>query len=249
MKEKVSILSQTVLNVFYLYEMGVLSPENTEGIVKEFDVIVYKELINLKLLKLDVDDIVPSITEAGRKLVTGGGYVVKYPLHDQHGNVKNYNKVLESMNKNAAKALGSSILTTEFYKKWGKSNNIELKSAIEDSIKFYRDKEHPISKINNYLLDIQKADGAYQLMLRQEMSKIDTFVLPKRLKLGTYDNETVYLLGINNEEYKYLIVSQEGKKEIVGDPWSRDIKFYIPTFLQKSILENYYKFKSSVKPK
>ena len=59
-------------------------------------------------------------------------------MHNEEGVVLNYKDVLQSCSLKSAKALGLSIINTQFYKKWGKYNNLVLLKELDQTKDYYR---------------------------------------------------------------------------------------------------------------
>lgn len=58
-----------------------------------------------------------SITQKATAIIETGGFIIKYPLADDKGNVSNYNDTLKNMSETALRALGLSIINTETVKR------------------------------------------------------------------------------------------------------------------------------------
>ena len=75
-----------------------------------------EELLSLNLIiKIGENDY--SITQKAKTIIETGGFIIKYPLADDKGNVSNYNDTLKNMSETALRALGLSIINTETIKR------------------------------------------------------------------------------------------------------------------------------------
>ena len=148
------------------------------------------------LCRLDLIELTSSqryiLTKKAINMLTTGGFVVKYPLSTDKGNVSNFKNTLQDMSPKASRALGLSIINSEFYKKWGKNTNYDLYNKIEESIEYYRKFDHPLTRLKSYLLDVEDKIDKYNQVLLEEFDKVINFDLVQPIQI--YYNNRMYLL-------------------------------------------------------
>ena len=210
----------------------------------------YDILLEMGLLgeEQEGDTITFFLTEKGKKLIEEGGYVIKYPLASEAGTVNNYITVLNSLEKSAARALGKSIIKTEVHKRWGKQNNLELLQVLQNTADFYRTFDHPVARLDALSNDISKAESKLDRALVEEMAKIENFSLPKPINLGLNSlNEKVKLVGIEGNGIAIYDVSDADGAQLkpaVKGNYLTDAKFFIPSYIKKLVIREYYMSKS-----
>jgi hypothetical protein len=133
MENKLSNSEIIVLRL--LYSKEIISSEIPEIFFSELEKI---NLLELELISFNNDLDQYELTEKAVNIIETGGYIVKYPMHNEEGVVLNYKDVLQSCSLKSAKALGLSIINTQFYKKWGKYNNLFLFKELEQTNHYYR---------------------------------------------------------------------------------------------------------------
>ncbi len=196
-------------------------------------------LIRLNLLELTGEGKYILTTKA-RETIETGGFIVKYPLHNEEGVVMNFVDILNSYSKEALKALGLSIINTESYKRWGKFNNINLSAALKETIQYYNSFGHPLSRIDNYRDEILEAESTYEKALIVELSKIEPFKLVKPVPLGVHANgNTINLIELISPNTG--IIKQGTLKMSVrfSDP-----QYKLTTYMMHQLLHQYYVVKS-----
>lgn len=222
-----------------LYSKEIISSEIPEIFFSELEKI---NLLELELISFNNDLDQYELTEKAVNIIETGGYIVKYPMHNEEGVVLNYKDVLQSCSLKSAKALGLSIINTQFYKKWGKYNNLVLLKELDQTKDYYRNFEHPIAKIESFKSDIDLAESKYEKVLYSELIKIKDFELSKPLLIGiTIDGHKIELLK--------LIDSKTGLFKIGNnDPMilntNDNYDFYLSKNHKHQIIRQYYIMKS-----
>jgi hypothetical protein len=198
-------------------------------------------LTDLGLIEI-VEDGKYELTEKAITAIETGGYIIKYPLANEDGVVMNYKDVLESCTPSSAKALGLSIINTQFYKKWGKYNNMILLRELEETRDYYRKFEHPIATIEAFRNDIDQAKSRYERAINSELLKIKDFELSKPLRIGiTADGKRIELVEIiNNKTAKFKI----DDSELVTANYNTDTDFYLSSQHKHQIIRQFYIMKS-----
>lgn len=200
-----------------------------------------ERLTDLALLDLDLDKKY-RLTDKAIKLIEDGGYIIKYPLSTEEGTVLNYKEVLNQMSPKAARALGLSIVNTEFYKKWGKHNNLTLLNLLQDTISYYRSFDHPVSKIEQYQEDVKTSQSNCDRAIHSEFQKIENFLLIKPIKLGVDSNgkkmKLVKILSKNKAE----VIIGDSKESIIIN--INDSELILTSNDKTNIVRQYYLSKS-----
>ena len=198
-------------------------------------------LISLNLVELHTNGLY-TLTEKAYDVLKTKQFIVKYPLSTEGGIVLNYNDTLKQFSPKASKALGLAIINTEFYKKWGKHNNLQLLSLLNQTKFYYRSTAHPISRIEQYRDDIIFAKSNYEQALNIEMRKIKDFSLLKPLHLGfNSDKKWVQLVKIINSKTGAFLLD---RTENVVKQFS-DTDYYLSLNTMHNIIRQYHTAKSN----
>jgi hypothetical protein len=222
-----------------LYSKEVISSEIP---VSFFSSNERNNLLNLDLIIFNEELDQFELTEKAINVIETGGYIIKYPMHNEDGVVLNYKDVLDSCSSKSAKALGLSIINTQFYKKWGKYNNLILYKELDQARDYYRNFEHPIAKIESFKIDIDIAESKYERILQFEMIKIKDFTLSKPLFIGiTIDGHKIELLKIIDSKTSLFKI---GNNEPIILNTNDNIDFYLSKNHKHQIIRQYYIMKS-----
>lgn len=211
---------------------------------KQIPIEIFGEKEKAKLQDLNLIQIKDNewiLTQKAVDLIEEGGFIIKYPLHDGKGNVLNYNDVLNTMSKNAARALGRAIIETMAYTKFGKSINLSLLSELKESKQYYRSKQHPISKIKGVQEDLNEAQSDYERVLDIELSKIKEYDLFNPIKFGIidgYKTELVKLINSDRGLFKITILNKEEEHDLKG-------VYKLSNYYKFQIITQYWRSKSS----
>jgi hypothetical protein len=242
MENKLSNNEEIVIRL--LYTQRILSSEIPPIFFGEDE---KKNLLELGLITLEEDSEIESyvVTEKAANIIETGGYIIKYPLHNDEGVVLNYKDVLNSCTPKSARALGLSIINTQFWRNWGKTTNMILHKELQDSIDYYRTFDHPISKITSYKNDIDLATARYEKVIDFEFNKIKDFDLIKPIYLGSnVHNQKIELKKIINPKTGLFKI---GTTDDVIVNFDDNNDFYLSKNHKYEIIRQYYIMKS--KPK
>lgn len=222
-----------------LYSKEVISSEIPQTF---FSDVEKERLTELDLIIFNKENDQFELTEKAINVIETGGYIIKYPMHNEDGVVLNYKDVLDSCSSKSAKALGLSIINTQFYKKWGKYNNLILYKELEQAKDYYRNFEHPIAKIESFKSDIDLAESKYERVLQSELVKIKDFQLSKPLLIGiTVDGHKIELLKLIDSKTGLFKI---GNGEPIVLNTNDNVDFYLSKSHKHQIIRQYYVMKS-----
>jgi hypothetical protein len=237
MENKLS--NNEIIVIRLLYSGQILSTEIPESF---FDDKEKTNLMELGLIDHNEETDQFALTEKAVNIIETGGYVIKYPMHNEEGVVLNYKDVLNSCSTKSAKALGLSIINTQFYKKWGKYNNLILYKELEQTKDYYRNFEHPIAKIEAFKADIDTAESKYEKVLQNELIKIKDFELSKPLLMGiTIEGHKIELLKVIDSKSGLFKI---GDNQPMVINTNDNIDFYLSKNHKHQIIRQYYIMKS-----
>lgn len=234
-RHKLTNNEEIVLRLLFSGKMNSLS------IPEEFFGEEEKEgLTGLGLLSLN-PDATYTLTEKAMEAVASGGFIVKYPLHDEQGVVMNFVDILNSYSNQALKALGKSILSTEIYKRWGKQNNEDLLQALKESAQYYSNFEHPVTTLANYSKETCEAQSNYEREVKKEFSRITLFTLKYPISLG--------LDSAGNFRFLVEYLGSNKGHVLVGNTillidFNTDSDYIMTTHVKHAIVEQFYENKS-----
>jgi hypothetical protein len=237
MEDKLS--NNEIIAIRLLYSEQINSNDIPESF---FDDKEKNNLLELGLIEYNDDTDQFVLTEKAVTVIETGGYIIKYPMHNEEGVVLNYKDVLQSCSAKSAKALGLSIINTQFYKKWGKYNNLILYKELEQTKDYYRNFEHPIAKIEAFKADIDTAESKYEKVLQYELIKIKDFYLMKPLLIGiTIDGQRIELIKVIDYRTGLFKI---GDNEPMIMNTNDNIDFYLSKSHKHQIIRQYYIMKS-----
>lgn len=233
-KSKLSNNEEIVLRLLYSEQL------NSADIPFTFFGVEEKEnLIRLKLINL-IEKGKYGLTAKAIEIIETGGFIIKYPLHNENGVVMNFVDILQSYSKPALKALGISIINTKSFKKWGKFNNLKLFEELKEVIQYYDNFEHPTNKIKKYHNNIIEAQSIYEKVLIMELAKIASFKLINPLPLNMFYDENPIKL-IEFKDLKEGTIKQGGLEILIS---FEDPQYKLTTIMMHQIIQQYYVVKS-----
>lgn len=231
-RDKLSVKAEIIIRMLYL---GFPSKDLPPDVFNERE---KEHLIALKLITLSTQGWI--LTKKAITAIETGGFIVKYPLTTEKGVVLNFIEVLNSYSKDAAKALGLSVLNTRIYERWGKDINNTLYDVMKNTQDYYASHMAVSTRMDTYLDRVRAAQSDYEKLLDTELDKIEQFKLLKPIKLGLNGTGNVMLLT----EYispKEGILGNTGLKLPVplDDP-----KYALTTYMKHELISQYYVHKS-----
>lgn len=209
-----------------------------------FDVAEKDNLVSLGLIALKPDNEYV-LTEKAINVIETDAFIIKYPLATEKGTVLNYKDVLNNMSSSAARALGLSVINTDFHKKWGKQTNTLLYDKLKETMLYYRDFNHPLSIIYDYEADVIKADEAYSNELHKQLARVDSIVIMENSDINLVDlttGETLKLISYHPIN-KIQVLNSKKELELI------DLEIYdkvrLTDAVKKTIVVKYWKDKSN----
>ena len=173
------------------------------------------------------------ITDKAKKVIDDYAFVVVYPLAQEDGSVTNFNKVLETQQNKAARALVYAILNTDHHKKWGEYLVKRMYTKLDKSVKYYRSHKNPMVQLRESSRELADSKTAFNSTVNREFEKITNFSLSTDVKFADtflthiHDHTTGKDASGNNVDLstlaaaeRYIIVEQyyASKKIRAGQP-------------------------------